>query len=151
VPTARTDLLVGRTQRIVLTGDIPQLHSEQLYGLHSSPNVIRVTKSIRIAWAGHVARVRVRRRAYKGLVGRPDAKRRFGKPMLWREYNIKMDLEKLGWGGTDCIVLFLPFFEITKYTCTVPRNNWLQRSPCTNATLAVLFTVMFRYPPSALC
>jgi hypothetical protein len=75
-----TDICAGRTQRIVLTGDIPQLHSEQLYGLHSSPNVIRVNNSVRIAWAGNVARMEDRRRAYKCLVGRPDAKRRVGKP-----------------------------------------------------------------------
>jgi hypothetical protein len=78
--SGRDPVLVVRTQRIVLTGDIPQLHSEQLYGLHSSPNVIRVTKSQRMGWAGHVARVWDRRRAYKGLVRRPDAKRRVGKP-----------------------------------------------------------------------
>jgi hypothetical protein len=104
VPTARTDLLVQRTQRIVLTGDIPQPHSEQLYGLHSSPNVIRVIKSVRMGWAGHVARVWDSSRAYKGLVGRPDAKRRVGKPRHWWD-NIKMDLENVGWGGTNWIAL----------------------------------------------
>jgi hypothetical protein len=46
-----------------------------------------------------------RRRAYKCLVGRPDAKRRVGKPKHWWEDNIKMDLENVGWGGTNWIAL----------------------------------------------
>jgi hypothetical protein len=106
VPIVRRDLvLVERLQRIVLTGDTPQLHSEHLYGLYSSPNAIRVIKSIRMWWEGHVERIGDRRRAYKGLVGRPDAQRRVGKPWHWWEDNIKMDLEKVGVGGMDWIPL----------------------------------------------
>jgi hypothetical protein len=44
-------------------------HNKELYGLHSSPNIIRVIKSRRLRWTGHVARVGERRGAYRALVG----------------------------------------------------------------------------------
>ena len=44
-----------------VTGEWRKLHNEELYFLHCSPAVIRMIKSIRMGWAGHVARVGVRR------------------------------------------------------------------------------------------
>jgi hypothetical protein len=41
-----------------VTGDSRKLHNEELHDLYSSPNIIRMIKSIRIKWAGHVARMR---------------------------------------------------------------------------------------------
>jgi hypothetical protein len=40
-----------------VTGDWRKLHNKELHNLHSSPSVIRVTKSRRMRWAGHVARI----------------------------------------------------------------------------------------------
>jgi len=48
------------------------LHSEELNGLCSSPNIVRVIKSRRVRWAGHVARMRERRGAYRVSVGKPE-------------------------------------------------------------------------------
>jgi hypothetical protein len=65
--------------------------------LNSSPNIIRVIKSRRMRWAGHVARMGEKRGAYRILVGRPEGRRPLGRPRRRREDNIKMDLE-VGWG-----------------------------------------------------
>jgi hypothetical protein len=75
----------------------------ELYALYSSPNIIRVIKSRRLRWAGHVARMGGRG-AYRTLVGKPEGRGPFGRPRRRREDNIKMDLRKIGW-GTDCINL----------------------------------------------
>jgi len=37
------------------------------------------------------------------LVGKPEGKRPLGRPRRRREDNIKMDLQKVGCGGMDCI------------------------------------------------
>jgi hypothetical protein len=46
-----------------LTGEWRRLHNKELYALHSSPDIIRVIKSRRLRWAGHVARMGERRGA----------------------------------------------------------------------------------------
>jgi hypothetical protein len=45
------------------------LHNEELYDVYSSPNIIRVIKSRRIRWAGHVARMMERKRYIWGCGG----------------------------------------------------------------------------------
>jgi hypothetical protein len=52
-----------------VTGEWRRLHNKKLHPLYSSPNVIRVIKSRRLRWAGHVARMGERRGAYRALVG----------------------------------------------------------------------------------
>ena len=49
-------------------------------------------------WAGHVARMRDRRGAWGGLVGRPEGKRPIGRRRRRWEDNIKMGLQDVGWG-----------------------------------------------------
>ena len=54
------DRVLGRIfgpKRDEVTGDWRRLHNEELYALHSSPNIIRVIKSRRLRLAGHVARI----------------------------------------------------------------------------------------------
>jgi hypothetical protein len=41
----------------VVTGEWRKLHSEELRDLYSSPSTIRIMKSRRMRWAGHVARM----------------------------------------------------------------------------------------------
>jgi hypothetical protein len=67
------------------------------------PNIIRVTKSRRMRWAGHVKRMGETRGAYEILVGRPDGKRPLGRSRRRWEDNIKMDLEEVGWVWTGLI------------------------------------------------
>jgi hypothetical protein len=74
-----------------------RLHNEEFHDLYSSANDILLIKSRRLRWACHVARVEVKRGAYRILVGRPEGKRPLGRPRRRREDNIKMDLQEVGW------------------------------------------------------
>jgi hypothetical protein len=59
-----------------------KLHNEELIELYSSPSIVRVTKSRRIRWAGHVARIRKRRGVYRVLVGNSERKGPIWRPRL---------------------------------------------------------------------
>jgi hypothetical protein len=52
-----------------------KLHNDGFNDLYSSPNIVRVTKSRRIRWTGHVARMGERRVVNRVLVGKPEGKR----------------------------------------------------------------------------
>ena len=67
-------------------------------GLYSSPNIVRVIKSIRMRWAGHVAHMGEGRGVYRVLVGKPEGKRPLGRPRRRWEDNIRMDLQEVGLG-----------------------------------------------------
>jgi len=69
--------------------------------LHCSPNIIRVIKSRRVRWAGHVAGMGEGRGVYRVLVGKPEGKKPLGRPRCRWEDNIKIDLEKEECGGMD--------------------------------------------------
>jgi hypothetical protein len=79
------------------TRECRRLHKEELNDLYSSPNIIRVIKSRRMKWAGHVACLGEKRGAYRILVGRPEGRRPLGGPRRRWEDNIKTDLEEEGW------------------------------------------------------
>ena len=57
---------------------IPKFTNEELNDLYYSPNILRVIKSRRMRWAGHVARMSEERGAYRVLVGKPEGKRPLG-------------------------------------------------------------------------
>ena len=59
-------------RRDEVTGEWRRLRNEELNDLYSSPNIVRVIKSRRMRWAGHVARVAEERGAYRVLVGKPE-------------------------------------------------------------------------------
>jgi hypothetical protein len=84
------------------TGEWRRLHNEELNDLYSSPNIIRVIKSRRMIWVGHVARMGKKRGAYRILVGRPEGRRPLGIPRCRWEDSIKVDLQEVGWAhGLD--------------------------------------------------
>jgi hypothetical protein len=81
------------------------LHNEELRDLYSSPSIIRIIKSSRMRWAGHVARMGEKRNAYRLLVGNPEGKRLLGRPRRRWVDNIRMDLGEIGWGDVNWIGL----------------------------------------------
>jgi len=85
-------------------GDWRKLHNNELNDLYSSPNIVRVMKSRKMRWAGHVARMGERRCVYRVLVGK-QGKRPLGIARRRREDNIKMDLEEVGCGGMNWMEL----------------------------------------------
>ena len=68
-----------------VTGEWRKLHNEELNDLYSLPNIVRVVKSRRMRWAGHVARMGEDRGVYRVSVGKPDRKRPLGRPKHRRE------------------------------------------------------------------
>ena len=92
-------------RRDEVTGEWKRLHNEELNGLYSSSNIMRVIKSRRMRWAGHVERMGWERGAYRILVGKPEGKRSLGRPRRRWVDNIGMDLQKVGCGYVDWIGL----------------------------------------------
>jgi hypothetical protein len=78
-----------------VTGGWRKLHNEELHNLYSSPSIIRMTKSRRMRWAGHVARIEAKMNACRILVGNPEGKRPLGRPRRRWVDNIKMDLTEI--------------------------------------------------------
>jgi len=84
------------TRRDELTGEWRRLHSEELNDLYSSPNFVRVIKSRRMGWAGHVAHMSEDRGVYRVLVGKPEGRRPLGRPRRRLADNIRTDLQEVG-------------------------------------------------------
>ena len=82
-------------KRDEVTGEWRRLHNEELNDLYCSPNFVRVIKSIRMMWAGHVARLVERRGVYRVVEGKPEGKRPLRRPRRRREYNIKMNIQEV--------------------------------------------------------
>jgi hypothetical protein len=80
-----------------------KLRNDELHGLYSSLNVVRVIKSRRMRWAGHVARMGEGRDVYRILVGRPEGKRPLGRPRRRWEDNVKLDHREMGIDGANWI------------------------------------------------
>jgi hypothetical protein len=66
-------------KRNAVTGEWRRLHKEELNDLYLSPNIIRVIKSRRMRWVGHVVRMGEGRGAYRILVGRPEGRTPLGR------------------------------------------------------------------------
>jgi hypothetical protein len=103
---------IFRPKRDELTREWRKLHNECLNDLYSSTNIVRVIKSRRMGWVGHVARMGERRGVYRVLVEKAEGKRTLGRTRNRREDGIKMNLQELGWGVMDWI-------EATQY-----KNSW---------------------------
>jgi len=57
-----------------------KLHDAEFNGLYCSPKIIRVMKSRRMRWMGHVARTGERRGVNRVMVEKPEGKRPLGRP-----------------------------------------------------------------------
>jgi hypothetical protein len=92
-------------KRDEMTGEWRKLHSEELHNLYLSPDIIRQIKSMRMRWAGHVARMGEERKVYKVLVGKPEGKRPLERPKRRWEDGIRMVIKEIGLGVVDWIRL----------------------------------------------
>ena len=82
-------------KRDAVSGKWRKLHNEELSDLYSSPNIVRVIKSI----ITHVTGMGEKSGIYRVLVGKPERKRPLGRPRHRWGDNIKMDLQEVGCGG----------------------------------------------------
>jgi len=80
-------------RRDEVRGEWRRLHNEELNDLYPSPNILRVIKSRRIRWAGHVARMGEESGVYRVLVGKPEGNKSMGRPRRRWVYNIRTDLQ----------------------------------------------------------
>jgi hypothetical protein len=62
-------------KRDQVIGEWRKLHNEELNDLYSLPNIVRVVKSRRMRWDGHVARMGEGRGVHRVLVGKPEGRR----------------------------------------------------------------------------
>jgi hypothetical protein len=79
-------------KRDEVTGEWRKLHNEELNDLYSLSNIVRMVKSRRMRWAGHVARMGEDRGVRRVLVGKPERKSPLGRPRRRWEDNIKMNI-----------------------------------------------------------
>jgi hypothetical protein len=86
-------------------GSWRKLHNVEIHSLYSSLNIVRVIKSSRMRWVGHVACMGEGRGVYRVLVGRPEGKRPLGRPRHRWEENIELDLREIGINGVNWIQL----------------------------------------------
>jgi hypothetical protein len=114
----------GAKERREEDGSWRKLHNDELHDLYSSLNIVRVIKSRRMGWAGHVARMGEGRGAYRVLVGRPKGKRPLGRPRHRWEDNIKMDLRETGIDGANWIRLAQDRVQWRDFVNTV-MNLWV--------------------------
>jgi hypothetical protein len=92
-------------KRDEVTGEWRKVHNEELSDLYFLPNIVRVVKSRRMRWAGHVARIGEGRGVCRVLVGKHEGRRPLGRPRHRWEDNIKMDLREVGGGCGDWMEL----------------------------------------------
>jgi hypothetical protein len=81
-----------------------RLHNEELLNLYTSQNIVRVTKSRKMSWAGHVVQMGEIRNAYKISFRKPEGKRPLGR-LRHKLENIRMDLREIRWEVVDWFLL----------------------------------------------
>jgi hypothetical protein len=80
-------------KRDEVTEEWRRLQKKELYALYSSPNIVRVIKSI-MKWAGYVARIWQRRGAYRVLAGKAEGRNHLEDPGVDGRIILKCILEK---------------------------------------------------------
>jgi hypothetical protein len=104
-------------------GSWRKLHNGELHSLYSSPNIVRVIKSRRMRWEGHVARMGEGRGVYRVLIGKPECKRPLGRPRCGWEDNIKLYLRETGIDGTNWIQLAQDRVQWRAFVNTVMKRR----------------------------
>ena len=79
------------------------MRNDELNDLYCSPNIVRVIKSRRMRWAGHVAHIGEEREVYRVLVGKPEGKRPLWRPRRRWGHNIRMHFQEVRCGYVDWI------------------------------------------------
>jgi hypothetical protein len=92
-------------KRDEVTREWRKLRNEELNDLYFLPNIVRVVKSRRMRWAGHVARMGENRVVHRVLVGKPERMNPLGRPRRRWEDNIKMDPHEVGASRGDWMEL----------------------------------------------
>jgi hypothetical protein len=87
-----------------VTEELRNLHNEELRDLYSSPSIIRMIKSRKMRWAGHVTRIE-ERNANTLSVAEPEGMKPLGRPRRTVVDSIKVDLGETGWNVVDGISL----------------------------------------------
>ena len=108
-------------KRDEVTGEWRKLYNEELSDLYPLPNIVRLVKSRRMRWAGHVARMGEGKGVHRFLVGKPEGKRPLVRPRRRWEDNIKMDLQEVGGSCRDWMELAQDRDRWRALVCTV-RN-----------------------------
>jgi hypothetical protein len=92
-------------ERDEVPGEWRKLHNKELHALYSSTSIVKIIKSRRMRWAGHVAQMGEKNNTYRLLVGNPEGKRPLGRPRCRWVANIRMDLGEMGCYDVDWIGL----------------------------------------------
>ena len=126
-------------------GNGEKLHNEELSNLYSLPNIVRMAKSRRMRWAGHVARMGQGRGVYRVMVGKSERKRPLGRPRRRWEDNVKKWEGVLGTGwswlriGTGCGHLWVRWWTYGYHK--MRGISWLAAEPVSFSRRTVLHGV----------
>jgi hypothetical protein len=111
----------------ILIKDFRKLHNEDLHNLYPLPSIIRIIKSRRMRWVGHVARMREKRNVYRLLVGKPEGRRPLGRPRRRWIDNIKINLLEIALDDVDWIGLAQDRYK-WRALVNVAMNLWVPQN-----------------------
>jgi hypothetical protein len=82
-------------KRDEVTGGWRKLHNEELHSFYSSRSIVRMLKSRRMRWTGHVTRIGAKKNASRIFVGKPEGKKPLGRQRHRWVDNIKMNFREI--------------------------------------------------------